>query len=57
MATVSQSSSSSDYWTILLTGSARSADGFAQTSRSVTLIIKFDKNDVVSDFQSRTSEF
>lgn len=57
MATVSQSSSSANYWTILLTGGSKSADGFSQTSRSVTLIIKFDKNDVVSDFRSRTSDF
>jgi hypothetical protein len=57
MATVSQSSSSSSYWTILLTGSGKSADGFSQSSRTVTLIIKFDKNDIVSDFRSRTSDF
>ncbi|UVO52114.1 hypothetical protein M0208_16940 [Sphingomonas sp. SUN019] len=57
MATVSQSSSSSSYWTILLTGGGRSADGFSQTSRTMTLIIKFDKSDVVADFRSRTSDF
>lgn len=57
MATVSQSSSSSSYWTIFLTGGSKSADGFAQTSRTMTLIIKFDKDDVVSDFRSRTSDF
>ena len=57
MATVSQSSSSSTYWTILLTGGGKSADGFSQTSRTVTLIIKFDSHDVVSDFRSRTSDF
>lgn len=56
-ATVSQSSSNADYWTILLAGGSRSAAGFAQTSRTMTLIIKFDHNDVVSDFRSRTSEF
>lgn len=57
MATVSQSSSSSSYWTILLAGQSKSADGFAQSSRTMTLIIKFDKTDVVSDFRSRTSDF
>lgn len=57
MATVSQSSSSSDYWTIFLTGQSKSADGFSQSSRTMTLIIKFDSNDVVSDFRSRTSDF
>ena len=57
MATVAQSSSSSSYWTILLTGQSKSADGFSQTSRTMTLIIKFDKADIVSDFRSRTSDF
>lgn len=57
MATVSQSSSSSSYWTILLAGGSRSAEGFSQSSRTMTLIIKFDNRDVVSDFRSRTSDF
>jgi len=57
MATVSQSSSSSSYWTILLAGGSKSADGFSQSSRTMTLIIKFDGKDVVSDFRSRTSDF
>lgn len=57
MATVSQSTSSQEYWTILLTGGSKSADGFSQTSRTMTLIIKFDARDVVSDFRSRTSDF
>jgi outer membrane protein assembly factor BamE (lipoprotein component of BamABCDE complex) len=56
-ATVSQSSSTSNYWTILILGGASDASGFSQTSRTATLIIKFDKSDVVSDFQSRMSEF
>ena len=56
-ATISQSSSSSNFWTILLVGQGSSASGFSQTSRTMTLIIKFDKNDVVSDFRSRTSDF
>lgn len=57
MATVSQSTSSQEYWTILLAGQSKSADGFSQTSRTMTLIIKFDAHDVVSDFRSRTSDF
>ena len=57
MATVSQSSSSSNYWTILLAGESKSADGFSQSSRTMTLIIKFDARDIVSDFRSRTSDF
>lgn len=56
-ATVSQSSSSGDYWSIFLTGQSRSAAGFSQSSRMMTLIITFDKNDVVSDFRSRSSDF
>jgi outer membrane protein assembly factor BamE (lipoprotein component of BamABCDE complex) len=57
MATVSHSTSSSSYWTILLAGESKSADGFSQSSRTMTLIIKFDNKDVVSDFRSRTSDF
>lgn len=57
MATVSQSASSSSYWTILLAGQSKSAEGFSQSSRTMTLIIKFDSRDVVSDFRSRTSDF
>lgn len=56
-ATVSQSSSADSYWSILLAGESRSAAGFAQSSRMMTLIITFNKNDVVSDFRSRTSDF
>jgi outer membrane protein assembly factor BamE (lipoprotein component of BamABCDE complex) len=56
-ATVSQSESGSDYWTILLAGGGRSASSLEQTQRTMTLIIKFDENNVVSDFRSRTSEF
>ena len=57
MATVSQSSSTSGYWTIFLVGESKSAAGFSQSSRSITLIVKFDAKDVVSDFRSRTSDF
>lgn len=57
MATVSQSSSSSSFWTILLAGQGKNAAGFSQTSRTMTLIIKFDAGDVVSDFRSRSSDF
>lgn len=56
-ARVSQSSSSSNFWTILLVGGGSSAAGFSESSRTMTLIIKFDDNDVVSDFRSRTSDF
>jgi outer membrane protein assembly factor BamE (lipoprotein component of BamABCDE complex) len=56
-ATVAQSSSSADFWTILLAGEGRSADGFSQSSRMMTLIITFNSRDVVSDFRSRTADF
>lgn len=56
-ATVSQSSSSSSYWTVLLLGGGSSASGFSETSRTMTMIIKFDSNDVVSDFRTRSSDF
>ena len=56
-AQVAQSSSKSGYWTILLAGQSGSSSGFESSSRMITLIIKFDSNDVVSDFNSRTSNF
>ncbi|MGQ4807619.1 hypothetical protein NKDENANG_00974 [Candidatus Entotheonellaceae bacterium PAL068K] len=56
-AQVSQSSSQKGYWTLILLGQASQASGFERSSRMTTLIIKFDENDVVSDFRSRTSTF
>lgn len=56
-AQVSQSSSRSGYWTILFAGQGGSSSGFESSSRMITLIIKFDENDVVSDFNSRASNF
>jgi outer membrane protein assembly factor BamE (lipoprotein component of BamABCDE complex) len=56
-ATVAQTSATSNYWTIILAGESNAAAGFSQTSRMITLIIKFDENDVVSDFRSRESNF
>lgn len=56
-AQVAQSSSKSGYWTILLAGQSGSSSGFEFSSRMITLIIKFDSNDVVADFRSRTSNF
>jgi outer membrane protein assembly factor BamE (lipoprotein component of BamABCDE complex) len=56
-ATVSQSSSSSNYWTIVLAGGGSRASGFEQTQRTMTLIIKFDDGGIVSDFRSRSSNF
>lgn len=56
-AQVAQSSSKSGYWTILLAGQSGGSSGFQSSSRMITLIIKFDSNDVVADFSSRTSNF
>ncbi|MGI9502010.1 MAG: hypothetical protein ACR2RE_03015 [Geminicoccaceae bacterium] len=56
-ATVTQDSSNYNYWTILFAGSGNESSGFEQTSRMTTLIIKFDENNVVSDFRSRSSNF
>lgn len=56
-ATVAQSSQNSNYWTILFAGGNNNATGFAQSTRTMTLIVKFDAKDVVSDFRSRTSDF
>jgi len=56
-AQVSQSSSRSGYWTIILAGQNSSASGLESGSRMFTLIIKFDNGDVVTDFRSRTSDF
>jgi outer membrane protein assembly factor BamE (lipoprotein component of BamABCDE complex) len=56
-ATVSKSKEKDSFWTILLVGGSTRASGFSQTSRTMTLIIKFNADDVVSDFRSRTSDF
>ncbi|WP_404377387.1 hypothetical protein [Vreelandella aquamarina] len=56
-AQVAQSSSQSGYWTILLAGSSSRSSGFESSSRMTTLIIKFDSDDIVHDFRSRTSNF
>ena len=56
-AQVSQSSSQAGYWTLILAGQSSSASGLESSSRMTTLIIKFDANDTVSDFRSRTSNF
>ena len=56
-AQISQSSSQSGYWTIIIAGKSGSAAGFETSSRMITLIIKFDQNDIVTDFKSRESNF
>jgi outer membrane protein assembly factor BamE (lipoprotein component of BamABCDE complex) len=56
-ATVAQSQSRSGYFTIILAGGGRNSSSYEQTSRTMTLLIKFDESKVVSDFKSRTSNF
>ena len=59
-ATVSSGSSSSGYATIILAGTSSSSSGFEQSSRTMTLIIKFKEVKgvkIVSDFSSRASSF
>jgi outer membrane protein assembly factor BamE (lipoprotein component of BamABCDE complex) len=53
----SQSGSRNGYWTILFAGQSGGTSGFESSSRMITLIIKFDAQDVVRDFKSRTSNF
>jgi outer membrane protein assembly factor BamE (lipoprotein component of BamABCDE complex) len=55
--TVAKSSSSESWGTIILFGGSQSAAGFEQSSRTMTLIIKFDENGRVYDFRSRYSSF
>ena len=56
-AQVSQSTSSEGYWTVIIAGQSKTVSGLETSSRMITLIIKFDENDVVSDFRSRESNF
>ncbi len=59
-ATVSNASSSSAFATIVLAGASSSSSGLEQSSRTITLIIKFrDIKGVktVTDFSSRYSSF
>lgn len=56
-AQVAQNSGRSGYWTVILGGQSGSASGFETSSRMITLIIKFDSRDIVSDFNSRESNF
>jgi outer membrane protein assembly factor BamE (lipoprotein component of BamABCDE complex) len=47
-------SSTTGFWVVLVGGNAT---GFESSSRMMTLIIKFDENDIVADFRSRSSSF
>ena len=59
-ATVSNSVSNSSYATIILLGGSSKSSGFEQSSRTMTLIIKFKEIKgvkTVVDFSSRASSF
>ena len=56
-ATVTNSNSSGSFGTIILLSAGSDASGFEQSSKTMTLIIKFDENDTVVDFRSRSSSF
>lgn len=56
-ATVANSNSSSSYGTVILFGANSKAAGFEQSSKTITLIIKFDDTDKVVDFKSRSTSF
>ena len=56
-ARITEGSSSSGYATILLAGVDKRSASISQGSRTLTLIITFDNNDVVVDFKSRSTNF
>ena len=46
--------STTGFWVIFVGGNTT---GFESSSKMMTLIIKFDENDIVADFKSRSSSF
>ena len=56
-ATVSKSNESSAYGTVVLFGGSSSSSGFEQSSRTMTMILKFDDSKKVIDFKSMTTSF
>jgi len=56
-ATVSNSSSTKGYATVILLGGSTQSSGIASSNRTMTLIIKFDTDSIVSDFKSRATSF
>ena len=56
-ATVSKSSENSTYGTVVLFGGSSSSSGFEQSSRTMTLILKFDDSKRVIEFKSMTTSF
>ena len=56
-ATVTSSKKTKGYANIIILGASTASSGFEQSSRTMTLIIKFDDHKIVSDFRSRASSF
>lgn len=56
-ATVSKANENSAYGTVILFGGRSSSSGFEQSSRTMTLILKFDASKKVIDFKSMTTSF
>ena len=56
-ATVTRASGSDTYFNILVFGTSGGSREQASSSRTMTLIIKFDENSVVYDFRSMSSSF
>lgn len=52
-----ESGSTSNYFTILISGAGSRTRGYQQSSRTMTLTIHFDKNDRVKDFKSMSTSF
>lgn len=56
-ATVSRTNENSAYGTVILFGGRSSSSGFEQSSRTMTMILKFDASKKVIDFKSMTTSF
>ena len=56
-ATVTSGSGSGVYGTVVLLGAAGNSSHYEQSSRTMTLIIKFDSDKKVSNFKSMTTSF
>ncbi len=56
-ATVASSSSNSSGIWLILVGASQTQSGFEQSSRTMTLIIKFSPDKKVADFKSFSSSF
>lgn len=56
-ATVAKSNVSGAYATVILVGVSGSSSGFEQSSKTMTLILKFDENKKIIDFKSMSTNF